>query len=149
MTSEIPEIFRALLEHPFTLPNFDENGKWLLMYGGPILISCIKVVFVCEKDIEKPLKCLQTVRVCCIIPVSWAAAMEFVLALGMHGSAELSPTIYNPKVSSTPPTPNVSVFSVCVLWRLHLIELKKVSRCCREILVFCGWFHCEIGGGHV
>ncbi|KAM7371115.1 hypothetical protein PAMP_010609 [Pampus punctatissimus] len=25
MTTEIPEIFRALLEHPFTLPNFDEN----------------------------------------------------------------------------------------------------------------------------
>uniref|UniRef100_A0A3B3ZI20 BZIP domain-containing protein n=1 Tax=Periophthalmus magnuspinnatus TaxID=409849 RepID=A0A3B3ZI20_9GOBI len=25
MTSEIPEIFRALLEHPFTLPNFDVN----------------------------------------------------------------------------------------------------------------------------
>ncbi|XP_028264253.1 TEF transcription factor, PAR bZIP family member a isoform X2 [Parambassis ranga] len=25
MTSEVPEIFRALLEHPFTLPNFDEN----------------------------------------------------------------------------------------------------------------------------
>ncbi|XP_070707939.1 TEF transcription factor, PAR bZIP family member a isoform X2 [Pempheris klunzingeri] len=25
MTTEIPEIFRALLEHPFTLPNFEEN----------------------------------------------------------------------------------------------------------------------------
>ncbi|XP_044193865.1 TEF transcription factor, PAR bZIP family member a isoform X2 [Thunnus albacares] len=25
MTTEIPEIFRSLLEHPFTLPNFDEN----------------------------------------------------------------------------------------------------------------------------
>ncbi|KAM4716097.1 TEF transcription factor, PAR bZIP family member a isoform 2-T2 [Anableps anableps] len=25
MTTEIPEIFRALLEHPFTLPNFDDN----------------------------------------------------------------------------------------------------------------------------
>nr|CBN81208.1 Thyrotroph embryonic factor beta [Dicentrarchus labrax] len=25
MTTEIPEIFRALLEHPFTLPSFDEN----------------------------------------------------------------------------------------------------------------------------
>ncbi|XP_059180199.1 TEF transcription factor, PAR bZIP family member a isoform X2 [Centropristis striata] len=25
MTTEIPEIFRALLEHPFTLPNFDVN----------------------------------------------------------------------------------------------------------------------------
>jgi len=25
MTTEIPEIFRTLLEHPFTLPNFDEN----------------------------------------------------------------------------------------------------------------------------
>ncbi|XP_060884811.1 TEF transcription factor, PAR bZIP family member a isoform X2 [Labrus mixtus] len=25
MTSEIPEIFKAILEHPFTLPNFDEN----------------------------------------------------------------------------------------------------------------------------
>ncbi|XP_072311876.1 TEF transcription factor, PAR bZIP family member a isoform X1 [Eucyclogobius newberryi] len=25
MSSEIPEIFRALLEHPFTLPNFDVN----------------------------------------------------------------------------------------------------------------------------
>ncbi|XP_070783122.1 TEF transcription factor, PAR bZIP family member a isoform X3 [Enoplosus armatus] len=25
MTTEIPEIFRALLEHPFTLPTFDEN----------------------------------------------------------------------------------------------------------------------------
>ncbi|XP_004080162.1 thyrotroph embryonic factor isoform X2 [Oryzias latipes] len=26
MTTEIPEIFRALLEHPFTLPNFEDNG---------------------------------------------------------------------------------------------------------------------------
>ncbi|XP_014862893.1 PREDICTED: thyrotroph embryonic factor-like isoform X2 [Poecilia mexicana] len=25
MTTEIPEIFRALLDHPFTLPNFDDN----------------------------------------------------------------------------------------------------------------------------
>ncbi|KAM3591429.1 uncharacterized protein V6R79_002013 [Siganus canaliculatus] len=25
MSTEIPEIFRALLEHPFTLPNFDDN----------------------------------------------------------------------------------------------------------------------------
>ncbi|XP_030610475.1 TEF transcription factor, PAR bZIP family member a isoform X2 [Archocentrus centrarchus] len=25
MTTEIPEIFRALLEHPFTLPSFDDN----------------------------------------------------------------------------------------------------------------------------
>ncbi|KAM9336165.1 TEF transcription factor, PAR bZIP family member a isoform 2-T2 [Symphorus nematophorus] len=25
MTTEIPEIFKALLEHPFTLPNFDHN----------------------------------------------------------------------------------------------------------------------------
>ncbi|XP_020500475.1 TEF transcription factor, PAR bZIP family member a isoform X2 [Labrus bergylta] len=25
MTTEIPEIFKAILEHPFTLPNFDEN----------------------------------------------------------------------------------------------------------------------------
>ncbi|XP_054913590.1 TEF transcription factor, PAR bZIP family member a isoform X2 [Poeciliopsis prolifica] len=25
MTTEIPEIFRSLLEHPFTLPNFDDN----------------------------------------------------------------------------------------------------------------------------
>ncbi|XP_039892757.1 TEF transcription factor, PAR bZIP family member a isoform X3 [Simochromis diagramma] len=25
MTTEIPEIFRALLEHPFALPNFDDN----------------------------------------------------------------------------------------------------------------------------
>lgn len=29
MSTEIPEIFKALLEHPFTLPNFDDNGKWL------------------------------------------------------------------------------------------------------------------------
>lgn len=29
MSAEIPEIFRALLEHPFTLPNFEDNGKWL------------------------------------------------------------------------------------------------------------------------
>lgn len=28
-TTEIPEIFRALLDHPFTLPNFDDNGKFL------------------------------------------------------------------------------------------------------------------------
>ncbi|KAM6963832.1 TEF transcription factor, PAR bZIP family member a isoform 2-T2 [Tautogolabrus adspersus] len=25
MTTEIPEIFKAILEHPFTLPNFDDN----------------------------------------------------------------------------------------------------------------------------
>lgn len=30
MSAEIPEVFRALLEHPFTLPNFEDNGKWLL-----------------------------------------------------------------------------------------------------------------------
>uniref|UniRef100_A0A3Q3VZH9 BZIP domain-containing protein n=1 Tax=Mola mola TaxID=94237 RepID=A0A3Q3VZH9_MOLML len=29
MTTEIPEIFRALLEYPFTLPSFDDNGKRL------------------------------------------------------------------------------------------------------------------------
>lgn len=30
MSAEIPEVFRALLEHPFTLPNFEDDGKWLL-----------------------------------------------------------------------------------------------------------------------
>lgn len=29
MSTEIPEIFRALLEHPFTLPNFEDHGKLL------------------------------------------------------------------------------------------------------------------------
>lgn len=29
MTTEIPEAFRCLLEHPFTLPNFDYDGKRL------------------------------------------------------------------------------------------------------------------------
>lgn len=29
MTTEIPEVFRCLLEHPFTLPNFDYDGKRL------------------------------------------------------------------------------------------------------------------------
>lgn len=27
MSSEIPEIFKALLEDPFTVPTFDYNGK--------------------------------------------------------------------------------------------------------------------------
>ncbi|XP_015240258.1 TEF transcription factor, PAR bZIP family member a isoform X2 [Cyprinodon tularosa] len=36
MTTEIPEIFRALLEHPFTLPNFDDSDtdKEKLGLGG-------------------------------------------------------------------------------------------------------------------
>ncbi|KAF7204807.1 transcript variant X3 [Nothobranchius furzeri] len=37
MSSEIPEIFRSLLEHPFTFPNFDDNDtdKEKLALGGP------------------------------------------------------------------------------------------------------------------
>ncbi|KAK7939980.1 hypothetical protein WMY93_003306 [Mugilogobius chulae] len=38
MTSEIPEIFRALLEHPFTLPNFDvsDTDKEKLCLGDSV-----------------------------------------------------------------------------------------------------------------
>jgi len=28
-TTEIPEMFRALFELPFTLPNYDDHGEWL------------------------------------------------------------------------------------------------------------------------
>lgn len=41
MTTEIPEIFRALLEHQFTLPNFDDNGKWV---RNQRVTSCIGVL---------------------------------------------------------------------------------------------------------
>lgn len=46
MTTEIPEIFKALLEHPFTLPNFDDDGKQLAsnweMCFAAILIQCTR-----------------------------------------------------------------------------------------------------------
>lgn len=44
MTAEIPEMFRALLEHPFTLPNFDENGKWL----SDQTVQCVSLEFACS-----------------------------------------------------------------------------------------------------
>lgn len=43
MSTEIPEIFRALLEHPFTLPSFDENGKWLIIGIGMRCAPCCMV----------------------------------------------------------------------------------------------------------
>ncbi|XP_041829879.1 TEF transcription factor, PAR bZIP family member a isoform X2 [Melanotaenia boesemani] len=36
MTTEIPEIFRALLEHPFTLPNFEDNDTEKLSLGDNV-----------------------------------------------------------------------------------------------------------------
>lgn len=43
MSAEIPEIFRALLEHPFTLPSFDENGKWPIG-SGKVLRRSLRVL---------------------------------------------------------------------------------------------------------
>lgn len=43
MTTEIPEIFRALLEHPFTLPNFEDNGEFLRRFMDFVLENAIKI----------------------------------------------------------------------------------------------------------
>lgn len=64
MTTEIPEIFRALLEHPFTLPNFDEYGKWLSSqssvfswsFESSYLQFRLKSLVLCKESV----KCMQT-----------------------------------------------------------------------------------------
>lgn len=37
MSSEIPEIFKALLEYPFSLPSIDDNGKNVSMFAKYIM----------------------------------------------------------------------------------------------------------------
>ncbi|XP_034563196.1 TEF transcription factor, PAR bZIP family member a isoform X2 [Notolabrus celidotus] len=146
MTTEIPEIFRALLEHPFTLPNFEDNDgdKEKLCLGDTVDLggggsdmgpSAALTPAIWEKTIPYDGENFH---------LEYMDLEEFLMENGIPTLPDIEPpngsqesAVKTVKVKASPST-QLKVTKLSNISSVALLPIQELDKCSEEVLIIKG-----------